>query len=86
MYVSSIRLHGVRFYLFPDDHEPRHAHAEYGESQVVVELGADGDVCMSRRFGQVQSANARRSDVNRILIVAAEYFDVLTALWEQMHP
>jgi hypothetical protein len=82
--VSTIRLRGVRFHFFPQDHEPRHAHAEYGETTAVVEFTDLREARISSGSSAV-FATAKRSDVRQILDVATEYFDVLIAAWENMH-
>ncbi len=41
---------------------------------------------LASREDAIQPANAKRSDVKRILRAAAEHFDVLVAAWEKMHP
>ena len=70
----------------PADHEPRHVHALYAGTRVVVDLLDDRTVALASREDAIQPANAKRSDVKRILRAAAEHFDVLVAAWEKMHP
>jgi hypothetical protein len=36
--VGSIRFNGVRFVAYPEDHEPRHVHGFYAETEVIVEF------------------------------------------------
>jgi hypothetical protein len=42
-------------------------------------------VAIADRADCVRPGNAKRSDVRKILTVAAEYFDELVLLWEKMH-
>ena len=84
--VSTVRIGGIIFQLFPVDHEPRHVHALYAGTRVVVDLLDDRTVALASREDAIQPANAKRSDVKRILRAAAEHFDVLVAAWEKMHP
>jgi Domain of unknown function (DUF4160) len=84
--VSTVRIGGIIFQLFPVDHEPRHVHALYAGTRVVLDLLDDRTVALASREDAIQPANAKRSDVKRILRVAAAHFDVLVAAWEKMHP
>jgi hypothetical protein len=84
--VSSVRYQGVIFQLFPSDHEPRHAHGLYAGMQVIVELRPDRTVALARRPDAITPSGAKRSDVRKVLNVAAEHFDELVELWERMHP
>jgi hypothetical protein len=85
--VGSLRFDGVWFVAYPEDHEPRHVHGFYAETEVIVELrgGAERRVALSDRRDAVRPGNARRSDVKRILLVATEHFDELVQLWEEAH-
>jgi len=83
--VASLRFGNVRFIAYPQDHEPRHVHGFTGETEVIVDLGIDGNVAIADRADCVRPGNAKRSDVRKILTVAAEYFDELVSLWEKMH-
>ena len=38
--VSTVRAGEVRFHLYPQDHQPRHAHGVIGRGQVIVDLRA----------------------------------------------
>jgi hypothetical protein len=84
--VSSVDLEGVTFRAYPNDHQPRHVHGEYAETIAIVDLRNDGTVALASRKDAVMPANAKRSDVKKILKVAASHFDALVAEWERMHP
>jgi len=85
--VGSLRFDGVRFFAYPEDHEPRHVHGFYAETEVIVELrdGPDREVALADRNDAIRPSNARRSDVKHILQTAAEYFDQLIQLWREAH-
>jgi Domain of unknown function (DUF4160) len=83
--VASLRFGNVLFIAYPQDHVPRHVHGFAGEAEVIVDLGADGNVTIANRPDRVRPGNAKRSDVRRILKSAAEHFDELVSLWERMH-
>jgi hypothetical protein len=80
--VVSLRFGGVRFVAYSNDHPPRHVHGFYGETEVIIDLRADGNIALADREDAVRPANAKRSDVRKILKTAAENFEELAALWE----
>ena len=83
--MASLRRAGVLFVVYSNDHLPRHVHGFTSESEVIVDLLENGDVDLAMRKDAVRPANARRSDVRKILGLAAEYFEELVALWEKVH-
>jgi len=83
--VASVCFEGVLFVAYPQDHAPRHVHGFAGEAEVIVDLRPDRTVSLANRPDAVRPGNAKRSDVHRILNVAAKRFDDLVALWEKMH-
>jgi hypothetical protein len=84
--VSSVRIGGIIFQIFPVDHEPRHVHALYAGIALIVDLLDDRTVALANRPDRISPGNAKRSDVKKILRVAAAHFDELVAAWERMHP
>lgn len=83
--VSSRRFGGVRFVAYPQDHEPRHVHGFTAEVEVIVDLRRDGNVMLAHRPDAIRPANARKSDVRKVLDTAAGHFEELVTLWEEMH-
>ena len=83
--MASIRFGKVLLIAYPQDHEPRHVHGFAGNAEVIVDLGRDGNVRLAERRDCVRPGNAKRSDVRRILRLAAEHFEDLVSLWEKMH-
>jgi hypothetical protein len=83
--VGSKTFDGVWFISYMRDHLPPHVHGEYAETTVVVDLLPDGTVRRSRRWDSVEPANAKRSDIRRILEVAAAHAAELMQLWEKTH-
>jgi hypothetical protein len=49
-----------------------------------VDLRADGTVSLADRWDALNPANAKRSDVRKILSLASEHFEELVAIWEAM--
>ena len=83
--MVSLRFGGVRFVIYSNDHPPRHVHGFHGETEAIVDLRQDRAVALANRDDAVRPANAKKSDVKKILKAAAERFDELAALWESMH-
>jgi hypothetical protein len=83
--VGSKTFDGVWFTSYSHDHFPPHVHGEYGETSVVVDLLADGKIRQSRRNDAIRPSSAKRSDVRRILRLAAENANELKKLWETTH-
>ena len=75
----------MRFAAYPQDHEPCHVHGFLGETEVIVDLLQDGNVDLASRKDAVRPANAKKSDIRKILDKAATHFEELVALWEEMH-
>lgn len=83
--VGSLRFDGVRFVVYSNDHPPRHVHGFLGETEAIFDLRADGAVMLAERKDAVRPIDAKRSDVKKILNVAAAHFEQLAALWEETH-
>lgn len=80
--MSSVWIGSICFRLYPEDHEPRHAHGELAGVVATVNLRSDGTV----ELREIKPADAKRTDVKKILKAASEHFDQLVAEWERMHP
>lgn len=83
--MASIRLAGVLFVAYPQDHTPRHVHGFVDETEVIVDVRANRTVALADRSDAIRPGNAKRSSVRRVLNSAAEHFDVLVSMWERMH-
>ena len=83
--MSSLNFSGIRFVVYSNDHPPRHVHGFLSEAEVILDLRPDGNVALADRRDAVRPANATRADVRKILNAAAEHFDELAALWEEIH-
>jgi hypothetical protein len=71
--------------LIRNDHPPPHVHGFASETEAIIDLRPDGTIALAKRTDAVTPANAKRSDVRRILIRAAMHFEELVALWEEVH-
>ena len=83
--MPSRRFGSVRFVAYPQDHLPRHVHGFTGETEVIVDLLENRSVSLADRKDGIKPANTKRNDVKLVLRKAAEHFDALVALWEEMH-
>jgi len=83
--MGSLRFEGVRLTAYTMDHEPRHVHGFYAEVEVIVDLRRDGNVSLADRTDAIRPRKGSKSDVRRVLAVAARHFDELAALWEKHH-
>jgi hypothetical protein len=83
--VSSLTFDSCRFTVHSNDHEPRHVHGFLSETEIVIDLGNDGNVRLSDRKDAIRPADAKRADVRKLLNKAAEHFDELLKLWEKVH-
>lgn len=77
--VTVLRLAGLRFIIFVDDHEPAHVHV-FGDGQAKINLiGPDGKPTL------VWMDGLKRGDVRHAMKVAAERQDQLLARWREIH-
>lgn len=83
--MGSLKFDGVRYVVYSNDHEPRHVHGFLSETEAIVDLRADGAVALANRKDAVRPLDAKRSDVKRILKVAALHFEELAELWRGTH-
>ena len=84
-WVGSLRFGGVLFVAYSNDHSPRHVHGFASETEAIVDLRLDGTVALAKRNDAIRPANAKRSDVKKILNAAALHFEELAGLWEETH-
>ncbi len=66
-FVVSRKFGGVRFIIYKNDHPPRHAHGFSGDCEAIIDLRSDGNVTLAKRVDAVRPANAKRSDIGKIL-------------------
>ena len=83
--MGSLRVDGVLFVVYSNDHPPRHVHGFLGETEAIADLLVDGNVSLAVRKDSVRPANAKRSDVKKTLEAAATHFEELLKLWEEIH-
>jgi hypothetical protein len=81
--MTTVRVGGVWFRVYPQDHLPRHIHGFIGGGEVIVDLRADGSVALADRPDAAYRVT--RAEVRKVLAAAASAFDQLAAEWEAMH-
>jgi hypothetical protein len=82
--VGSKTFDGVRFAAWSDDHDPAHVHAFYAGVEVVLDLNPDTEeIVLADRKKRVIPADAKKSDVNRIIRVANQNADAVFELWRE---
>jgi len=82
--MSSKRIRGVLFSAYPDDHWPMHVHARFAGMELVIDIDAMGKIRLSQRKDAVRPANAKASDIRRVLEIASRHSDELIDLWNEM--
>jgi hypothetical protein len=83
--VGSLKFDGVRFVIYSNDHPPRHIHGFLGKTEILVDLLRDDNVALAARSDAIRPVNAKKSDISKVLHLAALHFDELAALWEEIH-
>ena len=79
--MRSLRIAGVRFSAYPNDHAPPHVHGKYGSGVIVIEIFEDMTVALSPRKRNIIPSNMKKSDISKILQVAGRNVDALWSLW-----
>jgi Domain of unknown function (DUF4160) len=75
-----LRLHGLRFVIWPNDHAPPHVHVFAPDAEATLQLGgADGYPRL------IQNRRMKRSDVARALRAVHEHRALLQRRWSEIH-
>lgn len=82
--MVSLRIGGVRFVAYSNDHPPRHVHGFTGDTEAIVDLRMDGTVALAKLDDAIRPVNAKRSEVRKILSAAALHFEEIVELWEEV--
>ncbi len=81
--MGSLRFAGVRFVVYPNDHEPPHVHGHCDGGVVIVDLLESGNVALSERKDAVR--NTKASTIRKVLKRADAQYAELIELWEKFH-
>lgn len=77
--MGTVRVNGLRYKVFSDDHPPVHAHVDFDRGTVVIAF-IEGGAHVLRVDGKVS-----RSDERRALRTALAAYDAVLLEWERIH-
>ncbi len=83
--MGSLRYRSFRFVAYSNDHLPGHIHAFFEEAEVIVDLRQNRPVAIADRANAYSPKNLNMVKLKRVLNAAADNFDQLVALWEDVH-
>ncbi|WP_353204913.1 DUF4160 domain-containing protein [Sphingomonas sp.] len=72
-------MHGLRFVIFTDDHEPAHVHV-FGDGEAKIEIGGDGRPPRMIYAAEMKASTQRRA---RRAVAVNQHF--LLAKWAEVH-
>jgi hypothetical protein len=72
-----LRAHGMRFFIFVDDHQPAHVHVR-GSGRVKIDISQP-------RVRLISENGMKANDVRRALEAAQSHREELLAAWRQLH-
>jgi hypothetical protein len=75
-----LRVHGLRFVIWPNDHAPPHVHVFSADAEATIELGEP-----SEHPRLIENRRMRRSDVTRALKAVLEHRSMLWHRWSEIH-
>lgn len=75
-----LRVHGLRFVIWPNDHAPPHVHVFSADAEATIGLGEpDGYPRL------IENRRMRRNDVTKALQVVVEHRSMLRRRWSEIH-
>jgi hypothetical protein len=83
--VGSLRYRSFRFVAYSNDHLPRHVHAFFEDAEVIIDLRDNRTVGIADRANAYSPKNLKKVKLKKVLRAAANNFDGLVALWEEIH-
>ena len=83
--MGSKTYEGVRFSVYPKDHEPPHIHGTTAGVVVIMDLLPNGKIKLAERWDAVTPSNAPRNIQSKIRRVATRNVEELILLWERTH-
>ncbi len=75
-----LRIDGLRFVIWPNDHAPPHVHVWSGDAEATIALGAAGGYPRLR-----ENRRMRRVDLVRALEAVYEHRVLLLRRWREIH-
>jgi Domain of unknown function (DUF4160) len=77
-----VRVAGIRFVVWPNDHAPPHAHAFGSDWEVIVSLG---DCESIKPWLRDVVGNPTPRDLRAVLLAADRHCMTLTKAWRKIH-
>jgi Domain of unknown function (DUF4160) len=75
-----LRVHGLRFVIWPNDHAPPHVHVFSADAEATIWLGE------SNGYPRLmENRRMRRSDVTKALKAVFEHRSMLRLRWSEIH-
>lgn len=75
-----LRVHGLRFVIWPNDHAPAHVHVFSAGAEAIVELGDEGG------YPRVnENMRMSRADLAKALAAVLEHRSMLRRRWSEIH-
>jgi hypothetical protein len=75
-----LRIDGLRFVIWPNDHAPAHVHVFSAEAEAKIELGDRG--CNPRL---VENRRMKKADLAKALKAVFEHRTMLMQKWSEIH-
>ena len=75
-----LRIDGLRFVIWPNDHPPPHVHVFSAEAEAKIDLGEDGG---HPRI--VDNRCMKKSDLAKALRAVFEHRTILVQKWSEIH-
>jgi hypothetical protein len=75
--IVVLRAHGLRFYIFVDDHEPPHVHVR-GDGRMRIDISQPEVRLMS-------ASRMKGNDIRKAIDAAQSHRDELLAMWRKVH-
>jgi hypothetical protein len=77
--ATVLRLEGFRFWIWSNDHEPPHVHAENGTGEISILIGNEQESPV------IDKNTMRNRDAKRAWRIVAERQEYFLEEWEKIH-
>jgi len=77
--ATVLRLEGFRFWIWSNEHNPPHVHAENGSGEVSILLGNETEA------PEIDENSMRARDARRALRIVAERQEFFLEEWNKIH-
>jgi len=78
-----LRVHGLRFVIWPNDHIPPHLHVFSADAEATILLGEPGEP--GGYPGLLENRRMGRRDVARALETVLEHQSMFLRRWREIH-